>query len=293
MQKIIRVFPTRTAATPDDPLSYCGVPDMFVPDVDEVHISVAFTWDRDHAEWLAGQWQHIAPVKIGGPGYSNDPGSDFIPGMYMKKGYVITSRGCPNRCWFCSVWKREPSVKELPITDGHIVQDDNLLACSDQHIKSVFEMLSRQHQRAELRGLEARLLKPWHVDYLCKMRINSLWFAYDEPDDIEHLIHAGQLLKDAGFNRNKMYCYVLVGHPKDTMGLAEKRLRRAWKEGFMPFAMLWRNNEGYRDPQWIKFAWPWDRPAAARSMCMKNTKEADLQNTTAQGCHLESETATG
>lgn len=265
--KIIRVFPRRTAATPDDELVYCGVPDMFVPEVDEVHVSVAFTWDKDHGEWLAYQWEHIAPVKIGGPGYSNDSGEDFEPGKYMKNGYTITSRGCPNKCWFCSVWKREPRLIELPIRDGHIVQDDNLLACSDQHIKSVFDMLNRQSQRASLRGLEAKLLKSWHVELFYKSRIDTLWFAYDEPEDLEPLICAGKLLKSAGFTREKMKCYVLIGYPRDTFSLAESRLRRVWKEGFYPFAMLWRNEKGYRDPGWITFSWPWERPAAIRAMC--------------------------
>jgi hypothetical protein len=35
----------------------------------------------------------VAPVKVGGPAFSA-PGGDFIPGRYMKRGYVITSRGC-------------------------------------------------------------------------------------------------------------------------------------------------------------------------------------------------------
>ena len=96
--KIARVFPSQTAATPDDDLAFvdCG-PGMFPPVVDQVHISVAFTWQRQRAEELAEMWRHIAPVQIGGPGWSNEPGADFEPGMYLKRGYVITSRGCPNR----------------------------------------------------------------------------------------------------------------------------------------------------------------------------------------------------
>jgi len=282
MHKIIRVFPTRTTATPDDPLAYYDVPDMFVPEVSEVHISVAFTWDREYAEFLAHQWKSIAPVKIGGPGYTDDPGGDFEPGMYMRNGYVITSRGCPNKCWFCSVWKRESGIRELPIRDGYIVQDDNLLACSDQHINQVFEMLNRQNQKAQLMGLEAKLLRSWHVNLIAslKPKPRALWFAYDTPDDLEPLVNAGRLLKDAGYNQNTLYCYVLVGHPKDTMNAATERLHRVWKEGFMPFAMLWRNEKGYRDPIWVKFSWPWKRPAAARSMCMKENNEARLHRAT-------------
>lgn len=115
--KIIRVFPTKTNATPDDELVRIReVPSLF-DEADEVHISVAFTWDIPWAEWAARQWERVAPVKIGGPAY-NEPGGEFVPGMYMKKGYVITSRGCPNRCWFCAVPKREGGqLRELPVRD--------------------------------------------------------------------------------------------------------------------------------------------------------------------------------
>ena len=270
--RIIRVFPSKTNATPSDDLAYYNVPDMFVPDADEIHISISFTWDCNWAEYLAEQWRHIAPVKIGGPGYSNDPSGEFIPGKYLRTGYTITSRGCPNHCKHCNVWKREPKLIELPIMDGYIVQDDNLLACSDQHIISVFEMLQRQPQRSILRGLEAKLLKPWHIDWFLKLRIDALWFAYDECADLEPLIHAGKMLKEAGFNHNKLYCYVLIGYKNDTFDNAERRLYQAWQNGFMPFAMLWRGKSGYRDPDWIKFGWPWCRPAAARSICMKLDK---------------------
>ena len=139
--KIIRVFPRRTNATPIDPLAYIGPPDLFA-EADEVHISVAFTWDLPEAEKLAKQWAAVAPVRIGGPA-TGEPGGGFEPGRYLKPGYIITSRGCPNRCWFCSVWKREGDVRELPIRDGWNVLDDNLLACSDTHIKRVFAMLHR------------------------------------------------------------------------------------------------------------------------------------------------------
>ena len=126
-KRIIRVFPRRTNATPDDELVRVRETPSLFDEADEVHISVAFTWDMPYAEWLAAQWAPVAPVKMGGPAF-NEPGGDFVPGMYMKRGYVITSRGCPNRCWFCAVPKREGGqLRELPVTDGWIVTDDNLL----------------------------------------------------------------------------------------------------------------------------------------------------------------------
>jgi hypothetical protein len=69
-----------------------------------------------------------APTKVGGVAYG-DPGQEFVPGRYIRHGYGFTSRGCPRRCWFCSVWKRDPTPRLLPITDCWNVLDDNLLAC--------------------------------------------------------------------------------------------------------------------------------------------------------------------
>ena len=135
--KIARVFPRRTKATPDDPLAFTGPPPRGgLPDIEEVHVSVAFTYDMEKACQLAEQWMKLGvPVHMGGPAF-NMPGGDFAPGMYLKKGYVITSRGCPNRCWFCSVPRREGGrLRELPITEGNIVLDDNLLACSRSILK--------------------------------------------------------------------------------------------------------------------------------------------------------------
>jgi hypothetical protein len=274
MNKIARVFPVRTAATPDDQLSFVDCePGLFPPEVDEVHISVAFSWLKRRAEELAYAWESVAPVKIGGPGWSDDPGADFVPGLYLKRGYVITSRGCPNKCWFCSVWKRESGLRELPITEGWIVQDDNLLACSERHIRAVFEMLSKQ-RRAHLRGLEARLLQPWHIDLLCRIKPAAMWIAYDTPDDYEPLVAAGRMLWQAGFTHSRLYCYVLVGHPRDTIPGAELRLRQAWRAGFVPFAMLWRNLDGERDSGWMRFSRSWCRPASIKVQCAQEIIEA-------------------
>jgi hypothetical protein len=259
--KTIRVFPQRTKATPIDDLAYVGLPSMFA-EADKIEISVSFTWDIPEAERLEKEWRHVAPTTIGGPAFNN-PGGDFIPGQYIKRGYVITSRGCNNRCWFCSVWKREGGVvRELPITEGWNVLDDNLLACSESHIRAVFSMLEKQKERIQFTGgLEAKLLKPWHVDLLHSLKPKQMFFAYDTPDDLEPLIEVGRMLKTAGFTRNHMRCYVLIGYPKDTLEDAEKRLITTIQHGYFPMAMLWKDKNGMTNYDWRKFQRLWARPA--------------------------------
>lgn len=255
MSKIIRVFPRKTNATPNDGLVRFGVPGLF-DHCDEVHVSVTFSYDKLKAERLAEKWKDIAPVKIGGPGYGT-VGGEFEPGKYLKNGYVITSRGCPNKCWFCEVWKREGSIKELTIKSGFNILDDNLLACSDDHIKNVFKMLKRQKQKAEFTGgLEAARLKDWHVNLLLDLKPAQIFFAYDTKDDYEPLVCASKLLED--FKRKHKRCYVLIGSPKDTLEKAEKRLRDTFNLGFIPMAMLWGREKA--EKKWRDFQRYWARP---------------------------------
>ena len=258
----LRIFPRKTKATPIDNFSYVGDPPLlFPPEADKINISVTFEWDLQEAERLEKQWKCIAPVEIGGPA-TGIPGGNFTPGQYLKQDYVITSRGCHNRCWFCSVWKREGDIRELPITEGNILLDDNLLSCSDNHINKVFSMLNKQKDRPDFRGgIEAALLKEWHVKEFVKLNPIQIWFAYDTPDDKEPLFEAGKLLKKYGFKINHpLRCYNLIGYPKDTFEKAEKRLYETIEAGFMPMAMLYRNGNGNTEHEWRKFQRLWARP---------------------------------
>ncbi|MDD6211295.1 MAG: hypothetical protein PUB21_11905 [Bacteroidales bacterium] len=272
MKRILRIFPTKTNATPfDEMVRIREFPGLF-DEADEIHISVAFSWDRKWAELAAKKWKYVAPVKVGGPAY-NEPGGEFIPGMYMKKGYVITSRGCPNRCWFCSVPKREGyKLRELPITDGWIVTDDNLLACSPEHINSVFEMLKRQpHKPQFVGGLEAALLTPDMAVKLKELKPESLFFAYDTPNDLEPLQSAGKMLLNSGFTKesNDLRCYVLCGYTGDTFDKAQNRMGQAWKAGFLPMAMLYRDTEGKYTKEWKQFQRQWANPTITYCNCKK------------------------
>lgn len=282
MSRLIRVFPRKTRATPDDDLVRFGPPDLF-DEADEVHVSVTFTYDKAIAERLAEQWRHVAPVKIGGVAYG-DESLEFIPGRYVKPGYTITSRGCPRRCWFCGVWKKWPTVNVMPVYDGWNVLDDNLLAAPREHVEAVFAMLRRQkpdhwpkagrngepwNGRVEFTGgLEALSLQDYQVDLLASLtpRPNMFW-AYDPGDAFETLEDASRRLLAAGFTAasHRMRAYVLIGYPKDTFTLAEGRLKQMMSIGFTPFAMLWRpetpSQEKYRPaPEWRRFQRKWAKP---------------------------------
>lgn len=262
---MIRVFPRRTKATPNDEKAFYTGPPLWEMKEENVYVSCAFTWDMPEAERLAREWEQAGfNVKIGGPAY-DDRGGEFIPGRFLKPGYVITSRGCNNKCWFCSTWRREGNIRELPIREGRDVLDSNLLQCSEQHIRSVFSMLKRQPHKVKFSGgMEAALLKDWHVELLVnlKPRIERIYFAYDTPDDYEPLVLASKKLIVAGLlnKSRKISAYVLFGYPGDTQEEAHARLESVVKLNLVPYAMLYRDDEGRQDPEWLKFRRPWVKP---------------------------------
>jgi hypothetical protein len=238
--KTLRIFPRKTKATPDDKDVRIDCLPSFFDSADRVEVSVAFTVDRAKAEKLAHEWEAVAPVTIGGPAY-NDAGGEFEPGRYLRHGYVITSRGCPNKCPRCLVPIREGALRLLKINDGWNLLDNNILACPDYHIKAVFAMLARQPQRPELTGgIDASLLKPWHVDAIASLRPKSVWTAYDHPGEYDALRNAAAMFADAGLinGSHTVGAYVLMGWCGDTPEKAEERCRQVIALGIRTQAML-------------------------------------------------------
>lgn len=264
----IRVFPRRTNWTPQDDLAFVGFPPLFLPGTPDtpVYVSVTFTWDKRHAERIAESWaQHYRNVQVGGPAY-DDAGGEFTPGMFLKQGCTITSRGCPKRCGWCKVPFSEGSLRELVIKPGWIVQDNNLLACSDAHLKAVFAMLRQQGRQIYFNGgLDKHFLKPWHRELFDSIPIGELWFACDTTADLAHLERAAEILR--GIPMSKRRCYVMVGYDHESPREAEERLREVLRLEFMPFCQLYQPPVDSLPPRLYSLEWKalmrkWARPAA-------------------------------
>lgn len=270
--RIIRVFPRRTEATPRDAMAFIGDPPFrsMIPPADEIHVSVTFSRDLSKAECLARAWAAtgVAPVRLGGPAMGMR-GEEFVPGRYLRPGYVITSRGCPNSCWFCAAWKRESRVvREYPIAEGWNLLDDNLLACSEAHQRAVFSMLARNNKGRCVEftgGLEAARLQPWHAEALRKLKPKQIFLAYDEPSDWPPLVRAARMLWSAGFTpaAHRVRAYVLIGGPNDTIEDAQVRLSETYDLGVIPHAMLWDGCPTKLRPVWKGLQRQWARPAIA------------------------------
>lgn len=190
--------------------------------------------------------------------------------MFLKDGCVITSRGCIKKCKWCHVWPREGNIRELPITEGWIIQDNNLLACSKDHIINVFDMLRDQPSPAIFKGgLDKDLLKDWHIELLHTIRVGELWFACDSDNGLKKLEQTKKMLD--GISKNKLRCYTMIGYG-GSIDKDVKRMTEVFNLGFLPFAQLYQPEERIEYSQeWVDIARIWSRPAITKSIMKDNS----------------------
>ena len=277
--KIVRVFPSRNNFTPTDDYTFIGWPPFrqMIPEHDEVHVSCTFTWDVEYCKELAGAWKDVTvkAVRLGGPAF-NSPYEGFTAGRYVKKGVTFTTRGCNNNCPWCFVPKREGKLIEMPIVPGNIIQDNNFLQASKAHKEKVFEMLKTQKTVCFKGGLEAALIDEHFINGISSLRISELWLACDTDAALPGFKKAVDKLRIAGYNRNKIYAYVLIG---DNMVQNENRLREVYNTGAMPFAQLFRNDSPVKNEyseEWKRFHRMWSRPAAIYAHMERGTDYHDF-----------------
>ena len=257
--------------TPEDDMVYIGNPTLFRPEADEVHISVTFTWDMKEGYRLQQEWAQYYPVvKIGGPAISGSNG-EFEPGMYLKRGVTITSRGCTRKCPWCFVPNYEGKIKLLEIKDGHILQDNNILATPRSHQEKVYKMLGRQKEPAKFAGgVDTRLVDDWVAEHFKNMRTSYVFLAADTKGSLKSLKKAVDKLSFLGINKTR--CFVMIGYREETVEEAEYRLKSVWDIGCTPHSQLYQPpDKKIRYPQeWMELNRNWSRPAIIRSMMLKN-----------------------
>jgi len=278
---LIRVFPRRTPLTPDDDLAFVGGPPLFPVPARRAHVSCLFTWDRREAGRLAEEWAAQGyKVELGGPAFGGES-SEFEPGLYVKNGATITSRGCIRHCPFCFVPEREGPLRTLEIKPGWDILDNNLLACPRKHVEAVLAMLNEQPRAARFTGgIDARLCRPWFAARLAAMRLDILYMAYDMPETWSAVERTIGLMRGAGIGQRKVGCYVLVGYEGDTLADAERRLSMVLECGGMPFAMYYRGADWTGKPPsgWARLVRSWSRPAAIFAKEINDAQRDDLLN---------------
>ena len=169
--------------------------------------------------------------------------------------YGFLTRGCPRGCHFCIVAEKEgnKSVKVADLSEfwngqKHIeILDPNLLACKE-HI-NLLKQLSGTNSTVSLnQGMDCRLLTEENIYWVNKIRIPTMYFAWDYMKEEKPVIKGLELYNKFGkiqAKSNKLV-YVLVNF--DTT--MEENLYRIYKlrdMGYAPYVMIYNKPSASRE----------------------------------------------
>lgn len=194
---------------------------------------------RDYDTILPDEVEHICPDYSLYPQYS--------------AAYGFLTRGCPNRCPWCVVPRKEGKIRPhaelsefLSDRKEAILLDNNVLA-SDFGLSQIEEIIRRGIRVDFNQGLDARIIagNPDIARLLSRVKwMSFIRMAYDHAANEEPVMKAIENLKTAGVKPYRMFFYVLVKDVDDAL----RRIEQLKSAGVQPFAQPYRDFDNYTKP---------------------------------------------
>lgn len=240
---------------------------------DKVYVSKVFTWTKDFPYTIDSK-----EVIYGGCGYDLENKlpeeiehayPDYSIYSYVKDtAYGFLTRGCPRGCEFCNVGEHQGRVarkvadlKEFWSGQKNIVLlDPNILACKDW--KELLQQLIDSKAYIDFsQGLDIRLLTDEKVDYINKLKVKMIHFAWDTYD-MQTYEKLKYFRSKFVFSGRKLRVYVLVNF-NTTLEQDLDRIYKLRELDYDPYVMrydkdkLKRGNIYNKLARWVnnKFIW--------------------------------------
>jgi len=224
---------------------------------DRVYCSKVFTFTPDHQYPLEG-----INVANGGTGYDIAsqlppeidgicPDYSLYPDMDYSLGFL--TRGCPNKCPWCFVPKKEGDIRPYADIDDFcrhdkvLLMDNNVLA-SDWGIKQI-EKIAKKGIKVDFnQGLDARLID----DSVARLLSGVKWWkpirlACDTAGQMKYVQKAVEALRWYNARPTSYSCYVLLKPNEIEDAIA--RIRFLKGIGVDPFVQPYQPPEGREIPQ--------------------------------------------
>jgi hypothetical protein len=201
------------------------------------------------------------------PDYSIDWKSDP---MWDDYGFVFTSRGCPNKCGYCAVWRIEPElyivpnwkkqISECP-KDTIMIMDNNLAYFSEEHFIEVCEYCVGKNKRVLFEGgVDCKQLTKEKANVLAKLKkpknkTTCIRIAFDRIKEDGVFQRSLKMLLDAGIKSNYIAAYCLFNF-SDTPQEADYRCQVCTDFNIRPYAQPYKPlNHSKRNKPYIGKHW--------------------------------------
>ena len=160
-------------------------------------------------------------------------------------GYI--TRGCPNKCPWCYVPRKEGNIKpyrrwtELVRYDTPdlILMDNNILA-SEYGIGQLKDMAGKGWRIDLNQGMDARLVTEEIADVLASLQwIKYIRFSCDTVSQVKHIDRVAELLAERGVKPYRLFVYLLVRKDLDEADYRVQQLKKY--KGIYLYAQAERN----------------------------------------------------
>ena len=146
---------------------------------------------------------------------------DYTLYTYIDRhtAYGFLTRGCPNKCKWCVVPKKEGNIRpymdvdDIAIDNRHnlVLMDNNILAAGDYAMEQFEKIINSRYRVDFNQGLDARLVDNEAAKILAKMRwISSIRFGCDTPTQIVEVEKAISLIDQHSANPKHYFLYTII-----------------------------------------------------------------------------------
>ncbi len=188
------------------------------------------------------------------------PDYSIYPNIPGDMAYGFLTRGCPNRCPWCVVPRKEGRIRpymdcdEIAIEGRHklVLMDNNILAAGDYAVSQLEKIIERGYRVDFNQALDARLVDDRFARLLAQVRWidRRIRFGCDTHGQIAECERAMKIINGYGY-RGEYFLYTMIGGKSDFRESYERThywwLRnRECREKHLP--NIYAYSQPYRDP---------------------------------------------
>ena len=149
------------------------------------------------------------------------PDLSIYPNIPKDTSYGFLTRGCPNKCKWCVVPRKEGAIRPYwdidRVANGNkniILMDNNILAAGEYSIGQLKKIISRGYRVDFNQALDARLINETNAQLLAKIHWidKRIRFGCDTHMQIEECDRAMELIDSFGF-KGQYFLYCMLQEP--------------------------------------------------------------------------------
>lgn len=203
------------------------------------------------------------------------PDYSIYPNIPSDIAYGFLTRGCPNKCRWCVVPRKEGVIRpymdidEIAIEGRKkiVLMDNNILAAGEYAVEQLNKIIERDYRVDFNQALDARLVTDEYAQLLAKIKWidRRIRFGCDTPKQIEDCERAIAMINGYGY-KGEYFLYTMLN---DNFQECYNRVHYWWKVNYKcreehkpniyPYAQPYRDpdNPHHPIPQWQKDMAQW------------------------------------